>query len=283
VIANGKPEEVRDNKTVRNVYLGETLGKQEKNKTAVITHVRPGDKTPSVGTKPILEVSGLQTFYGLSHVLFGVTISVREKELVCLLGRNGAGKTTTLKSIMGLAPPRAGSVLFKGKNLVNMRPHQIFRKGVSYVPADRRVYQDLTVRENMEVGKWFKGKRSEWTVERIYNLFPHLKALDSRLAGYLSGGERQMLTIARSLMGNPQLLLLDEPTEGLAPLVIAMLEEQTLKLKQEGASILLAEQNIRSALSISDRGFIINKGRIVYQGAVEELEKSEEVAKHLTL
>jgi branched-chain amino acid transport system ATP-binding protein len=230
-----------------------------------------------------LEISEVHTFYGMSHVLFGASISVQERELVSLLGRNGAGKTTTLKSIMGLTPPRSGRVVFKGQNLINKRPHQIFRQGVCYVPADRRVYHDLTVRENLEVGQWVKGKRSLWTVERIYALFPHLEALDSRLAGYLSGGERQMLTIARALMGDPELLLLDEPTEGLAPLVVAMLEGQILKLKQEGASILLAEQNIRSALRVSDYGFVINKGEIVYEGAVEELKGSEKAMKHLTL
>jgi branched-chain amino acid transport system ATP-binding protein len=284
VIAEGRPEEVRDNEKVRSVYLGDTTRKPEhEKKRRVSTSVEVRDSEPSMEPKPILEVGDLHTFYGLSHVLFGMSITVRERELVSLLGRNGAGKTTTLKSIMGLTPPRSGTVVFQGQNLANMRPHEVFRQGVCYVPADRRVYRDLSVRENLEVGQWVKGKRSLWTVKRIYELFPHLEALDSRLAGYLSGGERQMLTIARALMGDPELLLLDEPTEGLAPMIVAMLEEQILKLKQEGTSILLAEQNIQSALRISDYGFIINKGTVVYKGTVEELKGSEKAMKHLTL
>lgn len=230
-----------------------------------------------------LEVHEIQTFYGLSHVLFGISLSVESARLVCLLGRNGVGKTTTMKSIMGLTPPRSGSIRFKGEELIKKRPHQIVRLGVSYVPADRRVYHELTVRDNLEVGQRSRGSGSRWSVEKVYGLFPDLKKLDSRLAGHLSGGERQMLTIGRSLMGNPELLLLDEPTEGLAPLVVRILETQILKLKEEGTSILLAEQNIKSALRVSEKGYILKKGRIVYEGTIEELKESEEAMKHLTL
>jgi len=230
-----------------------------------------------------LEVHEIHTFYGLSHVLFGISLSVEAGKLVCLLGRNGVGKTTTMKSIMGLTPPRSGSIRFRGEELMKKRPHQIVRLGVSYVPADRRVYHDLTVRDNLEVGQRSRGIGSRWSVEKVYELFPDLRKLDSRLAGYLSGGERQMLSIGRSLMGNPDLLLLDEPTEGLAPLVVKMLEMQILKLKEEGTSILLAEQNMKSALRISDRGYILSKGQIVYEGTIEKLRESKEAMKHLTL
>jgi branched-chain amino acid transport system ATP-binding protein len=230
-----------------------------------------------------LEVHEIQTFYGLSHVLFGISLSVEAASLVCLLGRNGVGKTTTMKSIMGLTPPRSGSIRFKGEELIKKRPHQIVRLGVSYVPADRRVYHELTVRDNLEVGQRSRGVGSRWSVEKVYELFPDLRKLDSRLAGHLSGGERQMLTIGRSLMGNPELLLLDEPTEGLAPLVVRILETQILKLKEEGTSILLSEQNIKSALRVSEKGYILKKGRIVYEGTIEEIKGSEEAMKHLTV
>jgi branched-chain amino acid transport system ATP-binding protein len=193
------------------------------------------------------------------------------------------GKTTTLKSIMGLTPPRSGSIKFDGMELVGKRPHQIVRLGVSYVPADRRVYHELTVRENLEVGERSRGEASIWSIEKIYDLFPDLRKLDSRLGGYLSGGERQMLTIGRSLMGNPTLLLLDEPTEGLAPLVIRNLERQIVKLKEKGTSILLAEQNIKSALRISDQGYVMSKGKVVYEGSIENLKVDKEAMKYLVL
>lgn len=230
-----------------------------------------------------LEVNGIHTFYGLSHVLFGISLTVRERNLVCLLGRNGVGKTTTMRSIIGLTPPQSGSIKFKGQELVRKRPHQIVRLGVSYVPADRRVYHELTVRENLEVGQRSEGTASVWSMEKVYDLFPDLKKLDTRLAGYLSGGERQMLSIGRALMGNPELLLLDEPTEGLAPLVVKMLENQILQLKEGGTSILLAEQNVKSALRISDQGYIMSKGRIVHEGTIEELRRSKEAMKYLTI
>lgn len=230
-----------------------------------------------------LEVNGIHTFYGLSHILFGISLSVEERALVCLLGRNGVGKTTTLRSIMGLTPPRSGLIKFKGEDLVGKRPHQIVRLGVSYVPSDRRVYHELTVRENLEVGERSRGIASPWSAEKVYDLFPELKKIDARLAGYLSGGERQMLSIGRALMGNPNLLLLDEPTEGLAPLVIKKLEEQILMLKERGTGILLAEQNIKSALRISDRGYVMSKGKVVYGGSIENLKIDKEAMKYLVL
>jgi branched-chain amino acid transport system ATP-binding protein len=219
----------------------------------------------------------------LSHVLFGISLQVGERALVCLLGRNGVGKSTTLKSIMGLVPPRSGTVKFKGQDLVGKRPHQIVRLGVSYGPSDRRVYHDLTVHENLEVGERSRGITSPWSAEKVYDFFPELRKLDARLGGYLSGGERQMLSIGRALMGNPEFLLLDEPTEGLAPLVVRNLEMQILKLKESGTSILLAEQNVKSALKISDKGYIISKGKVVYEGSIEDMKGNKEAMKYLVL
>ena len=227
-----------------------------------------------------LEVKEIHTFYGLSHVLFGVSLSVEKGEIVCLLGRNGAGKTTTLCSVIGITPPTWGSVKFNGKELVGKPIHQIAREGVGYVPGDRRIFPELTVRENLEVGRRSRGNIAEMSLERVYELFPALKRLDGSMGGYLSGGERQMLAIARPLMGNPKLLLLDEPTEGLAPLVVRSLENQISMLK-ESIAILLAEQNVKSALKISDRGYVIDKGKIFHHGAVQELRHDEEAMKHL--
>jgi branched-chain amino acid transport system ATP-binding protein len=229
-----------------------------------------------------LEVENIHTFYGLSHVLFGLSLSVEEGEIVSLLGRNGAGKTTTLCSIIGITPPKSGSIKYKGQELVGKRIYQIAREGVGYVPGDRRIFPELTVRENLEVGRRSKGKTVEWTLDRVYELFPLLKVLENRLGGHLSGGERQMLAIARPLMGNPELLLLDEPMEGLAPMVVQSLEDQILRLK-ESMNILLAEQNVKSALKISDRGYVIKKGKIFYHGTAEELQEDEEAKKHLTV
>ncbi len=228
-----------------------------------------------------LKISKINTFYALSHVLFEVSLRMEKGELVCLLGRNGAGKTTTLRSIIGLTPPRSGSIKFNGQEVAGKRPHQIVRLGMGYVPGDRRIYPDLTVLENLEVGRISRGSAEEWTFERIYELFPSLERLDKQRGDQLSGGEQQMLSIARSLMGNPELLLLDEPSEGLAPLLVKVLEEQTLKLRERGISILLAEQNVKSALKISDRGYIIDKGRIFFQGTAKDLRENEEARKHL--
>jgi len=234
-----------------------------------------------VGLEVNLEVSKINTFYALSHVLFEVSLRLEKGELVCLLGRNGAGKTTTLRSIIGLTPPRSGNIKFNGQEVAGKRPHQIVRMGMGYVPGDRRIYPDLTVRENLEVGRISRGSAMEWTFERIYELFSSLERLDKHRGDQLSGGEQQMLAIARSLMGNPELLLLDEPSEGLAPLLVKVVEEQTMKLREQGISILLAEQNVKSALKISDRGYIIDKGRIFFQGTAKDLSENEEARKHL--
>ncbi len=231
----------------------------------------------------MLEVEGIHTFYGLSHILFGISLSIRQGDVVCLLGRNGAGKTTTLKSIMGLTPPKHGSIRYKGEETVGTQPYMLARKGIGYVPDDRRIFADLTVGENLEIAARRSEKADGWNREKIYGLFPTLKAIEARKGGFLSGGEQKMLAIARVLMGNPELLLLDEPTEGLAPTLIRTLEEQIKKLRETGLTVLLAEQNVRSALRISDRGYIIDNGRIHFTGSIQELRENEEVRKKYLL
>ncbi len=229
----------------------------------------------------ILEVKEINTYYGTSHILFDVSLSVDGGEIVCLLGRNGAGKTTTMRSIMGLTRPQSGSVQFHGEDLRGRPPYYIAQKGMGYVPDNRLIFPDLTVRENLDlaykVPKNFDGE--PWTVDRIYELFPLLKKLVKRLGGYLSGGEQQMLTLGRTLMGNPDLLLLDEPVEGLAPLVVKDLGEQILKLKEMGETILFSEQNVRFATMTAERAYVIEKGRIRYQGSIEELSANDEIKK----
>lgn len=225
----------------------------------------------------MLQVNDIHTFYGLSHILFGVSLEVKKGEVVCLLGRNGAGKTTTIKSIMGLVSPRQGEVVFKGEVITGQPPYRIARKGISWVPDNRRIFPDLTVAENLEIAEKKSGSGSKWNIEKVYTLFPVLKRIQGRRGGNLSGGEQQMLSIARALLGNPELLLLDEPTEGLAPLIVRELEEQILRLKEEGISILLAEQNLKSALRLADRCYVMERGRVCYQGTVDELNQNEEI------
>jgi branched-chain amino acid transport system ATP-binding protein len=231
----------------------------------------------------MLAVEGIHTFYSLSHILFGVSLRVEAGEVVCLLGRNGAGKTTTMKSIMGLTPPKRGSIRFRDEEITGMQPYLLARKGIAYVPDDRRIFADLTVRENLEIAARKAAGTEGWDMERVYELFPALKDIESRKGGLLSGGEQKMLAIARALMGNPELLLLDEPTEGLAPVLVQALEEQIRKLKKVGLTVLLAEQNVRSALRLSDHGYIIDNGQIRYQGSVGELRENEEVRKKYLL
>ena len=189
----------------------------------------------------ILEMRDVHTFYGTSHVLFGVSLDVAQGETVCLMGRNGAGKTTTFRSIVGLTPPRSGSILFHGKEIAGEKVHQIARLGVGYVPEDRQIFPNLAVRENLEIGRSSGTTRKDgWNVEKVYALFPVLAKYDQKPGGQLSGGEQQMLTIGRTLMGNPDLVLLDEPTEGLAPVVVIALKEMILRLTEMGTTILLS-------------------------------------------
>jgi len=229
----------------------------------------------------ILEVKEINTYYGTSHILFDVSLSVDRGEIVCLLGRNGAGKTTTMRSLMGLTPPQSGSVQFHGEELRGRPPHHIAQKGMGYVPDNRLIFPDLTVRENLELAyKVPKNIDGEpWTIDRIYALFPILAEREHQDGGTLSGGEQQMLTVGRTMMGNPELLLLDEPVEGLAPLVVKDLGKQILKLKEMGETILFSEQNIKFATLTSDRAYVIDKGRIKYQGSIEELSANEEIKK----
>jgi branched-chain amino acid transport system ATP-binding protein len=227
----------------------------------------------------ILEVDSINTFYGLSHILFNVSIDVDEKEVVCLLGRNGAGKTTLIRSIMGLTPPQSGSIKLRGKEIAGKAPFKISRLGVGIVPEDRRIFPDLMVWENLDTGRRQNVKQDVWTIDRIYELFPAIKPLQNKRGGQLSGGEQQMLSIARTLMSNPELLLLDEPTEGLAPIVINTLEEQIMNLKGTGIAILVSEQNLKSANKIGDRAYIIDKGSIQFEGTIRELNEKEDVMK----
>jgi len=226
----------------------------------------------------ILEVDKIDTYYGLSHILFGISLEVKKGEAVALLGRNGAGKTTTLKSIMGIVPPRSGSLKFRGDNILGLRPHVIARKGLGYVPEDRRIFPFLTLQENLEVAQ--KNIKGGWTIDKVFKLFPPLKMLQNSKGRHLSGGEQQMLTIARTLVGNPELILMDEPSEGLAPVVIDDLTEQMLQLKKEGITMLVSEQNLSLATAICDRAYIIENGQIRYQGSLDELQENEAVMKN---
>ncbi|MEW6185388.1 MAG: ABC transporter ATP-binding protein [Thermodesulfobacteriota bacterium] len=226
----------------------------------------------------LLELKNINTYYGISHILFDVSLQVEKGEVVCVLGRNGVGKTTLIRSIMGLTVPRAGSLLFDGTSLRGKRPFEIAYLGIGYVPEDRIIFPNLTVKENLEMGMK-KGQKGHWTLERVYHMFPILKTRQSQSGGTLSGGEQQMLTIARTLMGNPELLLLDEPTEGLSPLIVKELEAQIKALKEEGMTILLAEQNSKVTLNLSDRAYILEKGRVKWQGDVRVLQEKKEILK----
>jgi branched-chain amino acid transport system ATP-binding protein len=224
----------------------------------------------------MLRVDKIHTFYGLSHILFDVSLTVAKGEVVGLLGRNGAGKSTTMRSIVGLTPPKQGAILFKGQDITGKKPFLLVRRGLAFVPDDRRVFADLTVDDNLEIPF---SRNNEWTRDRVYGLFPALAEIKSRRAGNLSGGEQQMLTIGRALMNSPELILLDEPTEGLAPLIVRDLEQQILKLKQAEISILLSEQNVKSALKLSNRVYVIDNGRIRFGGTVADFEADEETKK----
>jgi len=224
----------------------------------------------------VLRVADIHTYYGLSHILFDVSLEVDAGECVCLLGRNGAGKSTTMRSIMGLTPPRRGAVFFKDADCTGQKPFRMVRRGMGYVPDDRRVFADLTVGENLEISAR-NYTQGGWDRERVYDFFPSLRKIDKRRAGFLSGGEQQMLTIGRALMTNPDFLLLDEPTEGLAPLIVNLLEEQISRLKQDGLTVLLAEQNLEVALRLSDRGYVIDNGAIRYHGNRDDLQHNDEV------
>ena len=225
----------------------------------------------------ILAVEDIYTYYGLSQVLFGVSLQVARGECVCLLGRNGVGKTTTMRSIIGLTPPRRGRVVWKGHDVAGRPPYKIARAGIGFIPEDRRIFADLTVWENLDVASRGARNGGDWTVERVFDLFPKLRELMNRQGGFLSGGEQQMLTIARTLMGNPELLLLDEPSEGLAPLVVEHLKAQIARLKKEGLTILLAEQNIGFSLDLADRVYVLEKGHIRFDGTASDFRDNDAI------
>jgi branched-chain amino acid transport system ATP-binding protein len=227
----------------------------------------------------LLELSHVEAYYDDSHILFDLSLTVESGEVVCLLGRNGAGKTTTVRSIVGLTPPRAGRITLRGHDLVGLPPFRIARLGIGFVPEDRRVFFNLTVQENLEVARktWGNGAANAWTAERVYELFPMLRERRRQAGGTLSGGEQQMLTIARTLMGNPEVLLLDEPSEGLAPLVVDNLRQQLGRLKASGLTIVLAEQNVRFVSELGDRVYILEKGMVRYQGSMAAFLADEQV------
>jgi len=220
----------------------------------------------------MLSVSGLHAYYGRAHILADLALDASPGEVVVLLGRNGAGKSTTMKSVIGLVPAQSGEISFDGARIDRLSPHRIARLGLGYVPEDRRIFTDLSVMENLAVGKQKPREGAPtWTPERLFELFPNLGRMKDRPGGRMSGGEQQMLTIARTLMGNPRLILLDEPSEGLAPVIVEQMARTILQLKAEGLCVLLSEQNLHFAQMVADRAYIIEKGRIRYSGTMAEL------------
>ena len=229
----------------------------------------------------LLSVEDIHTSYGLSRVLFGVSLEVAAGECVCLLGRNGVGKTTTMRSIMGLAPPHRGRVRWQGSDITSWAAYRVARAGIGFVPEDRRIFAELTVWENLDIAARAARRSGRWTIAAIYELFPQLSILRNRMGGFLSGGEQQMLTIARTLMGNPELLLLDEPSEGLAPLVVEALLAKIAELKQQGLTILLAEQGVEFSLALADRVYVLEKGNVRYTGPAAALRDDKQLSDRL--
>lgn len=231
----------------------------------------------------LLEVDGLSAWYGAARILFDIGLRVERGEVVALMGRNGAGKSTTMKSLMGLVDRRRGAVRFMGRDISACPSHEIASLGLGFVPEDRRIFTDLTVLENLEVGRqrprrWPDGTPApHWTPERLFALFPNLGAMPRRPGGRMSGGEQQMLTVARTLMGNPFLVLLDEPSEGVAPVIVEQMADMIVALKEQGVSILLSEQNLHFASLVCDRAYVLEKGQIMFEGTMGELEANDAV------
>lgn len=232
----------------------------------------------------MLEVRDIHSYYGKSHILHGVSMELKKGELVCLLGRNGVGKSTTLKSIMGVVQPRQGSIRFENQELIGKAPYEIARAGVGYVPEDRRIFRSLTVHENLLMGIKSRDKTGPkangWTVDRVYELFPRLRERRTQKGGYLSGGEQQMLTVVRTLMGNPRVILIDEPTEGLAPLIVKDVLDMLAAIRESGVTVLLVEQNFKAAIKVADRFYIMSKGQIVFEGDTEKLLAADDIRKN---
>jgi branched-chain amino acid transport system ATP-binding protein len=243
---------------------------------------------PYVGVDigPLLQARGLCAWYGAAQILFDVDIEVRRGEVVALMGRNGAGKSTTLKALMGLLARRRGAVNFMGRDISRAEPYEVARLGLGFVPEDRRVFTDLSVMENLAVGRqpervWPEGQPAPaWTPERLFTLFPNLGEMRERAGGRMSGGEQQMLTVARTLMGNPFVVLLDEPSEGVAPVIVEQMAQMILELKAQGVSILLSEQNVHFAELVSDRAYVLEKGQIRYQATMAELAANDDVRRN---
>jgi branched-chain amino acid transport system ATP-binding protein len=239
----------------------------------------PQKSSPEV----LLDAHGIKAWYGAAQILYDINLQVKRGEVVALMGRNGAGKSTTLKTLMGLMDKHKGTVSFMGHDVSDAQPHEIASLGMGFVPEDRRVFTDLTVTENLEVGrqpprKWPDGSDAPlWTPQDLYKLFPNLGEMTDRPGGRMSGGEQQMLTVGRTLMGNPFLVLLDEPSEGVAPVIVEQMANMILELKGKGVSILLSEQNLHFAELVSDRAYVLEKGQIRFEGTIEELSRAEDI------
>jgi branched-chain amino acid transport system ATP-binding protein len=227
-----------------------------------------------------LELKDVHTYYGKSHILRGVSLEIEKGEIVTLLGRNGVGKSTTLKSIIGLAPAKRGSICFGGEEISGLPPFKICRKGLGYVPEERRIFSQLTVRQNLLVGLGNHRESGQyWDIKRVYECFPRLQERDGQKGGTLSGGEQQMLTIGRTLMGNPNVLLVDEPTEGLSPILVEMVVEMLGKVRESGVSILLVSQAMDIAISLAQQVYVMSKGEIVFKGSKDEFYKDDSIRK----
>jgi len=233
---------------------------------------------PATQDKTMLKVSGLNAFYGRAQILYDVELEVGRGEVVALMGRNGAGKSTTMKALMGMLPSRQGAISFCGHDIAKLPPYRIARLGMGFVPEDRRVFGDLTVMENLDTGRQPpRDDAPRWTPEKLFRLFPNLGEMPNRPGSQMSGGEQQMLTVSRTLMGNPTLVLLDEPSEGVAPIIVEQMANMILELKREGLSILLSEQNMHFAELVSDRAYVLEKGQIRFSGTIDELSRDEAV------
>ncbi|MBI3079741.1 MAG: ATP-binding cassette domain-containing protein, partial [Deltaproteobacteria bacterium] len=273
VLAEGAPGAIRTNAQVREVYLGEG--------EIAAAAISPRAPAPA---GPVLELQGVDAYYGQSHVLHGLSLRVARGEVVGLLGRNGAGKTTTLRAVMGLTPPRRGVIRCRGTAIAGWPPYEVARLGIGFVPDDRRIFPHLTTRENLELALVGLEGRQGWSVERVYELFPVLRAVDRSPGGALSGGEQKMLAIGRALMAGPELLLLDEPSEGLAPMVIQSLVQALRSIRELGVTILVADQNAKFARAVIDRCYIIDRGVIRYEGTMAALwEDRETLTRYLAV
>jgi branched-chain amino acid transport system ATP-binding protein len=267
IIADGSPTEIRENEQVQTAYLGGEEG-------SLMQRREDRDRGHEGTGETLLEVDGIDTYYGQSHVLDDVSLDVEEGEIVGILGRNGAGKTTTLRSIVGLTPPRSGEIRFRGQRIDDRRPFEIARAGIGFVPEERDVFGDLTVEDNLKV---IAEKDSEWTIDRVYETFPRLEERAKQKSHQLSGGEQQMLTVARALVSGPDLLVLDEPSEGLAPVIVEDLGDVLEEVIETGMTVLMTEQNVEFGLSLSERNYILNSGRIEWEGTTDELLDNREV------